>query len=92
MAANGNGTARKALITGAIGLAFSALAWGANNIMVRIAYLERESDRVGKIAAGRGDKIKALEDRVLALEGAVRRVELFQASRRYRQPPAEAAE
>lgn len=63
-----NGTARKALISGAIGLAFAVAAWGGKDVLDRITRLEREADRIGKIAAGRGDRIESLERRVEHLE------------------------
>lgn len=61
MALPTNGTARKALITGAIGLAFAGIASVTGVIWQKVAWLESEAYRVGKIAAGRGERIDRLE-------------------------------
>lgn len=85
--ASGNGnTARKAVITSAIGLAFTAFTWGVNNIVSRVAVLESEAFRVGKIAAGRGERIESLERSVRNLMVDVAQLRVDIASRR--QPSA----
>lgn len=63
-----NGTLRRAIITGLVGLVFAALTYLFRDVMTRLAWLESEAYRVGKIAAGRGERIEKLESHVERVE------------------------
>lgn len=86
MNGTGNGTARKALISGGIGLAFAVLAWGANSVMTRLDYLEHEATRVGHLVAGRGERIDHLESQVERLRQQVEVMQMRLAARRRSAP------
>lgn len=56
-----NGTLRKAIITASVTLIFGVLTYLFHNTMTRLNFLESETYRIGKIAAGRGERLDKLE-------------------------------
>lgn len=89
MNGTGNGTARKALISGGIGLAFAVLAWGANSVMSRLDYLEHEAARGNNATSGFGGRIDRLESQVERLRQQVEVMQMRLAGRRGSAPPNE---
>jgi hypothetical protein len=81
-----NGTLRKALISGCVSMVFALFAYVITDLNTRLRWLEAESIRIGKIAAGRGKDLERHDVSIEWLRQQVIELQIRYAERDARRP------